>query len=149
MKISESLELHDMFITLGEMAWDIADEKDPEERKFLYELFEDHRHLIRLMVDQADRQGDKFNGWIDFKFLLYEGMLCHQDVYHFKDLILKGGVTEEEWAAQAKEYARDWPEELTNKYIDGYNKFIEKREKHYAKNREENNESKNVDKDTK
>lgn len=133
MKVSESFEYHDMMITLGEMAWLIAKEDNPEERKFLYELFEDQRSLVKYMVEQAGKQEEEFTGFLDFNFLLDRDMMCLNSLYHFKEVMLRRHVTKEKWEAKVKEYSEGMEEELVKKYIEGYDKFIKRREEYWQK----------------
>ena len=95
---------HDLSIALSEKVWTIVLENNFEKREFLYREYEDLERLISLYEHHIDEKLEEFS----WKTCIEKGWMSFQDCGHFKNIMLKEGITEEEWRKYLYKAWGDW-----------------------------------------
>lgn len=111
----------DLLIYMREIVWQMIEENDIEERKFLAEEYFEYSELNKLYDHFIKCNKDTFS----WKYCLDEGWLSLYDLGHFKDLILKE-VSEDEWKKHVEKEYVYMGKENTEKYLLEYDEYRKK-----------------------
>ena len=83
-------------------------------------------HQIRKLYEDHEQEGlDKFS----WKLCLENGWLCLQDMGHFKDDMLKNGITEEEWQKSVEKEWEHMGKDKVDQYMLEYDEYRKKHKK--------------------
>lgn len=120
------LQIHNMKIDMEELVYEIADEKDAEQKEFLLQLYHNDSQMLGIALSQLEEKRFMFS----FKHALEKGQMSYDNLWNFKPSILMEGVTEEEWKKKEEEYSegitKDRIQDRTQNSIPKYEKFLVK-----------------------